>query len=174
MRVIAQPMPANPTLAVDPTLPTDPTLTVLTTMVTSTQMSVTEPATTTAKYSLIPVTVYDLAQDKFKEVPYPTRKSQEAEGHSALSGSNPPEAQQPKAAATATTLQNRGHPMAKYHAGLYELVCCYGIMANPPYTDEVPTPTFVKTEKAEEKTPPKQAAISHALILNKPQNNKPA
>ena len=40
--------------------------------------------------------------------------------------------------------------------------------------DEVPTPTFVKTEKAEEKIPSKQAAIPHILILNKPQNNKPA
>ena len=39
--------------------------------------------------------------------------------------------------------------------------------------NEVPTPTFVKTEKADEKTPPKQAAISHAMILNKPQNSKP-
>ena len=47
-------------------------------------------------------------------------------------------------------------------------------MANPPYNAEVPTPTFVKTEKAEEKTPTKQAAIPHTLMLNKPQNNKPA
>ena len=44
----------------------------------------------------------------------------------------------------------------------------------PPNVNEVPTPTFVKTEKTEEKTPPKQAAIPHALILNKPQNSKPA
>ena len=44
----------------------------------------------------------------------------------------------------------------------------------PPYMDEVPTPTSVKTEKAKEKTPPKQATVPHAMILNKPQNSKPA
>ena len=37
----------------------------------------------------------------------------------------------------------------------------------PPNMDEVPTPTFVKTEKAE-KTQPKQSAIPCALIINKP------
>ena len=42
-------------------------------------------------------------------------------------------------------------------------------MANPPYNGEVPAPTFVKTEQAEEKTPTKQAAISNTLVLNKPQ-----
>ena len=43
-----------------------------------------------------------------------------------------------------------------------------------PNMNEVPTPTFVKTEKAEEKTPSKQVAIPHAMVLNKPQNNIPA
>ena len=34
-------------------------------------------------------------------------------------------------------------------------------------------PTFVRTKKSDEKTPPKQAAISHAMIQNKlPRNNK--
>ena len=42
----------------------------------------------------------------------------------------------------------------------------------PSYMDEVPMPTSVKTEKAKEKTLPKQEAIPHALI--KPQNSKPA
>ena len=40
--------------------------------------------------------------------------------------------------------------------------------------NEVPTPTFIKTEKEEEKTLPKQAAIPHALMLNKSKKNKPA
>ena len=44
----------------------------------------------------------------------------------------------------------------------------------PPYTDETPAPSFVKTEKADEKTLPKQAAIPSTLILNKHQNNSPA
>ena len=43
-----------------------------------------------------------------------------------------------------------------------------------PHNGEIPTPTFVKTEKAEEKSPTKQAAIPHTLMLNKPQNDKPA
>ena len=107
MRVIVQPMPTNSTLPVNPTLLADPTPTAVTTMVTSTQMPVVKPATTTAKSSLIPVTVYNLAQGKFKEVPYPTRKSQEEEGPSAPSGNNPPEEQQPEAAATATAPQKR-------------------------------------------------------------------
>ena len=47
-------------------------------------------------------------------------------------------------------------------------------MANPPYNGEVPTPTFVKTEKAEEKNLTKQAAIPNTLMLNKPQSDKPA
>ena len=44
----------------------------------------------------------------------------------------------------------------------------------PPYMEEVLTPTYVKTEKTEEVTPPKQASIPHAPILNKSQNSKPA
>ena len=107
VRVIAQPMPTNPTLPVNPALFTDPTPTVVTTMVTSTQMPVAKPTTTTTISSLIPVTVYNLAQGKFKGVPYPARKSQEEEGPSAPSGNNPPEEQQPKAVATTTALQNR-------------------------------------------------------------------
>ena len=47
-------------------------------------------------------------------------------------------------------------------------------MTNPPYNGEVPTPTFVKSEKAEEKTPTKQTAIPCTQMLNQPQNDKPA
>ena len=65
MRVnIVQPMPANPTLPVSPNLSANPTPTV----VTLTQMPVAKPETATAKS--IPVTVYNLAQGKFKEIPY--------------------------------------------------------------------------------------------------------
>ena len=86
-------------------------------MVTSTQMPVAKPTATT-KSSLIPVTVYNLALGKFKDVPYPTRKYQEEEGPSTSSGNNPHEEQQPESAASVTAQQNRGHPMAKYHASL--------------------------------------------------------
>ena len=47
-------------------------------------------------------------------------------------------------------------------------------MANSPNVNEVPTPPFVKTENADEMTPPKLAAIPHTMVLNKSQNNKQA
>ena len=47
-------------------------------------------------------------------------------------------------------------------------------MTNPPYNGEVPTPTFVKSEKAEEKTLTKQTAMPCTQMLNKSQNDKPA
>ena len=94
VRVIVQPIPANPTLPVNPTLSADATPTVVTTTVMLTQMPVAKPATTTAKS--IPVTVYNLTQGKLKEIPYPTRKSQEEEGPSAPSGNNPQRSSNPK------------------------------------------------------------------------------
>ena len=105
--MIVQPMPANPALHMNPTLPADPTPTAVTSMVTSTQMPVAKPASMTTKCSLIPVTVYNLNQGKFKEESYPARKSQEEESPSTPSGNTSPEEQQPEAAATATALQNR-------------------------------------------------------------------
>ena len=93
VRVIVQPMPTNPTLPMKPTLPTDPTPRVVTTMVTSTQTPVAKSATTTARSSLIPVIVYNFAQGKFKESPYPARKSQEEEDLSTPSSNNPLEEQ---------------------------------------------------------------------------------
>ena len=77
----------------NPTLPADPTPIAVTTMVTSTQMPVAKLATATAKSSLIPVTVCNLAQGKFKGFPYPARKFQGEEGPSAPSSNNPPEEQ---------------------------------------------------------------------------------
>ena len=91
-------MPTNPSLPMNPTLSTDPTPTVVTTGATLTQMPVAKPVTVIAKS--IPVTVYSLAQGKFKEIPYPARKSQEEEGPSTPSGNSPPVEQQPEAAAT--------------------------------------------------------------------------
>ena len=67
VRVIAQPMPTNPTLPENPPFPAEPT--VVASMVT-TQMPVAKSA------------VYNLAQGKFKGIPYPTRKFQEGEGPS--------------------------------------------------------------------------------------------
>ena len=55
----------------------------------------------------IPVTVYTLAQETFKGIPCPTRKSQEDEGPSTPSSSNPKGEQQPETAVTATAPLNR-------------------------------------------------------------------
>ena len=98
-------MPTNPSLPLNPTLSTDLTTTVVTTAVTMVQMPVAKPATTVTKS--IPVTAYNLAQGKFKDIPYPVGKSQEEEGPSAPSGNNSLVEQQPKIAATATAPQNR-------------------------------------------------------------------
>ena len=101
VRIITQPMPANPTLPVNLTLSTDPTPAVVTTMVTFAQMAVAKPATIITKS--IPVTVYNLAQVNSRKSPI----QQEEEGPSTPSSNNPFVEQQPKAAATATAPQNR-------------------------------------------------------------------
>ena len=45
----------------------------------------------------------------------------------------------------------------------------------PPNVKEATTPTFVKMEKTDKKTPPKLAAIPHTMVQNKmPQNKKSA
>ena len=44
-------------------------------------------------------------------------------------------------------------------------------MANLPYNGEVPTATFVKNEKAKDRTLPRLAAIPHTMI-NKPPQGK--
>ena len=126
-------MPTNPTLPINPTFPTGPTLTVVTTTVTSAQTTVAKPATATAKSSLIPITIYNSAQGKFKGVHYPTRKLQEEQGPSSPSGNNPPEEQQPKAAATTTAPQYR---------------------EDNPWPNTVPASTNLFVEKASWPIPP--------------------
>ena len=44
-------------------------------------------------------------------------------------------------------------------------------LGQSPNNGEAPTPTFAKTEKAEDRTPPRLAAIPHAMI-NKPPQGK--
>ena len=100
VKVITQPMPTNPNLPVNPILPAEATPTVAT-FTATTQMPVTKSAATS-----IPVTVSNLAQGKCKGITYPTTKFQEGEGPSSPSYNNP-QGQQPGAAATFTTLQNR-------------------------------------------------------------------
>ena len=79
MRVIAQPMPANPTLPMNPILPAEPTPTVATSTATI-QM----PMVKSAAIS-IQVTIYNLVQGKFEGIPYPTGRPQVEENPSAPS-----------------------------------------------------------------------------------------
>ena len=85
--------------------------------------------------------------------------------------------QQPKATTTATStapLTRDDTPWPNTMPAYTNLFIARASWPISPYMDEVPTPTFVKTEKTEEMTPPRQTALPHTLILNKSQNNKPA
>ena len=166
VRVIAQPMPANPTLPYNPTLPAEPTPTVVTSMVT-TQTPVAISAATTATSTS--VTVYNLVQGKFKGIPCPTRKFQEGEGPSSPSCNKPQEEQQPEAAVTARAPQKREDtPWPNTMPASTNLFDVRPSWPIPP----TEAPTVIKNEKAEEKIPPRIAAIPKILVLNKPQSNK--
>ena len=96
VRVIAQPLPVNPTM------PVNPTPAAATTTATSTQMSAVKLTTTTASPTPIPVTLYNLAQSRIQEIPNsPIRRFQGEEDH------------------CHSPADQRGHPMAKHHARLY-------------------------------------------------------
>ena len=154
VRVIAQPLPTTPTL----TAPVNPipTLTVAT-FTASTQTPVTKSAATS-----IPVTVYNLAKGKFKGIPYPTGR---------------PIVEENPSAPTTVHHNLKLYPMAQHsgsektllgltHTSLYESVQRQGRLDNSPYTPAV------KVEKSE--VPPRVAVIPRAMVLPKPQNNRPA
>ena len=154
-------MPAKPTLPANPTLHAETAPTMVSTTVT-TQTPVAKSAATTTTSIL--VTAYNLAQGNFKGIPYPTRKPQEDEGPSAPCCNNPQEEQQPEDA------QNREDipwpNTIPVSMNLFDARASWPILPNDTST--------VKMEKAEEKIPPKVAAIPYVLVLNKPQSNKPA
>ena len=159
VRVIAQPLPANPNLSVNPILPTDPTPTVVSNTAT-TQMPVKKTAMTATS---IPVTVYNLAQGKAKGIPCPTRKLQEGEGPSAPSCNTPQEEQQTETAVTGTAPQNReGTPWPNTTPASMNFFSARASWPIPP---------TVKMEKAEEKIPARVAAIPCAMV-NKPPQSK--
>ena len=119
--------------------------------------------------------VYNLAQSKIQEIPNPTRKIQEEESPFTPDYSNPLMVQQPKATTAATSiapLTRDDTPGPNTMPASTNLFVAKASWPIPPNMDEVPMPTFGKTEKADAKTPPKQAAIPHTLILNKLQNSK--
>ena len=116
----------------------------------------------------LPVTVYNLVQGKFEGIPCPTGRPQEEENPSAHSCNLSQQRQQPEAAPTVTNPQTRedtrGPNIMPVSTNLFEARASWPI---PPSE----TPTVVKVEKTE--VPPRVAAIPHALVLNKPQNNRP-
>ena len=115
--------------------------------------------------------MYNLAQGKFEGIPYPTGKLQEEEAHSNSSHSNPQERQQPEAAVTATAPQNRvDTPWPNTMPASTNLFDTGASWPIPP----TEAPKVVKIEQAEKRTPPRLPTIPHALVLNKPQRNKPA
>ena len=118
------------------------------------QTSVVKPKTTTAKPSLIPLMVYNLAKSKVQEILNPTSKFQEEEIPSIPNHGNPPVAQQPKTTTTATftaPLTRDDTPWPNTILASTNLFVARVSWPNPPNVNEVPTSTFVKTEKAEEK-----------------------
>ena len=140
----------------NPIPPAEPTPTVATSTVT-TQMPVAKLAATS-----IPVTVYNLAQGTFKGITYPTTKFQEGEGCLAPSYNNPQE-QQSEVTATITTLQNRVDMLwpntMPASTNLFNARASWPIPSNE-------TPSVIMMEKAE--VPPRVAAITCILVLNKP------
>ena len=151
---------------------------VVATTVTLTQTSVVNPAATAAKPSLIPLMVYNLSETKVQEIPKPTRKFQKEESPFTPNHVNPPVAQQqPKVTTTATftaLLTRDGTSWPNTVPTSTNLFVARASWPIPPNVNEVPTHTFVKTAKADEKTPSKQVAIPHAMVLNKSQNSKSA
>ena len=157
VRVIAEPMPMNPTPS------TEPNHTVVNTMMT-TQMPVAKSTATVPKP--MPVTVYNLAQGKFEGIPYPTGKLQEEEGPPTPSCNTPQERQQPEVAAPQNREDTSWPNTMSASTNLFDVRASWPI---PP----TEAPTIVKTEQAEKRTPPRLATIPHTLVLNKPQSNKP-
>ena len=140
-------MPTNPTFPTNLTLSTEPPPTVATTMVT-TQMPVARTAATTA--TAIPVTVYNLAQGKFKGIPYPTKRLQEEEGPSNPSSNNPLVEQEPEAAVTATSAQKRED--TPWPNSMPASTNVFNARASWPISP-MEAPTAIKMEKVEEKVP---------------------
>ena len=128
-------------------------------------MSAIEPTATTANPTPIPVTVYNLAESKIQEIPNPPmRRFQGEEDPSTPSGDNSTKAQQPKVTAAVTAPQTREDtPWPN------TMPASTNLLLQEHHHDQ--TPTFIKTEKAEDRTPPKIAVIP-CVMVNKPPQGK--
>ena len=96
--------------------------------------------------------------------PLSHKKSQEEEGPSTCSSNNPTREPQPKAAPTATAQQIREDtPWLSNMPACTNSFIARASWPVSPSTDEIPTSPSIKTEKAEDRTPPKLAAIPHTM-----------
>ena len=164
MRVIMQPLHINPSL------PIGPTPTMITTTATSTQTSAVNPTATTANPTPLPVIVYNLAQSKIQEIPNPSmRRFQGEEYSSTPNGDNPTKVQQPKATATAAAPQTREDTLLP-NTMPASTNLCVTTASWPIPPSETSTTMFIKTEKAEDRTPPKIAAIPNMMVNKPPQS----
>ena len=165
---------------VEKSLPVNTEPEVVATTTASTQTSVVKPTATAARLNPIPLTAYDLSKTKAQEIPNPTRrKFQEGEGPFTPNCGNPPmEQQQPKATATTTFAASPTRddtPWPNTVPASTHLFLARSSWPISPNGNEVPTSTFFKTEKSDEKAPPKQAAILHTMVMGKlAKNNKSA
>ena len=146
----------------NPIPPAAPTSTVATSTAT-TQIPVAKSVATS-----ILVTVYNLVQGKFEGIPYLTGRPQVEEDPSAPNYNTPKQRPQPQAIPNVPTFQVREDtPCPNTIPATTTLFEARADWPIPP--TQIPT---VKIEKAE--VPPKVAAIPHAMVLPKPQNNRKA
>ena len=117
-------------------------------MATSTQTSAVKPAATTAYLILIPVTVYNLAQNKIQEIPNPVMRRFQGEENPFT----------PKATSTTMAPPTREDTSwSNTTPASNNLLVTRASWQIPP--NETSMTIFVKTEKAEGRIPPKIAAI---------------
>ena len=152
VRVITQPMPTNLTLPMNPTLPAEPTPTVVTSTA-RTQMPVAKSAAMT-----IPVTVYNLAQGKFKEIHYSTRKFQEGEG------SPPPAVTISRSSNLKLQLLPQPHRTERTPHGLipYQHPPTYLNLGHLGQFPQWKLPQLSRWKRQKGRPPPRVAAIPHA------------
>ena len=153
-RVIAQPLPTTPTTSA----PMNPISTPRVAMSTaSTQMPMVKSTATS-----ILVTVNNLAQGKFKGIPYPTGRPQVEENPS-THNCYPPQAEATPNAPTFQVTEDTPWPnTVPASTNLFEARADWPI--SPMQTPNV------KVEKTE--VPPRVPAILWAMVLPKPQNNR--
>ena len=130
------------------------------------QMSAVKLKSTTASPTLIPVTVYNLAQSRIQEIPNPPMRFQGEEDPSIPNSDNPLRCSNPK-------LQPVPQPCRPEKTPHGQIPCqpllTYFLQGHHGQFPKWNTHVH-KTEKAEDRTPPKIAAMPHTMVSKPPQN----